>query len=234
MAKKDGGKAVQLLVWDLPTRLFHWCLVTLVTISLLTGLGWTWLEDEAEIHEWSGIGVLVLLVFRLFWGFVGGRHARFADFLAGPKSIMKYAKEVLTGTLVHWRGHNPIGGLSVFAMLTLLIAQVGTGLFANDDSEYEAPLFDLIEKDTSDWLTTWHYDIATAIYYLIGIHIAAILFYRFKGEKLTGPMIHGRKPSATHAKSERGPAESGHPVRALIVLAVSVGLAYAILALGDW
>lgn len=232
MAKKPDRSSSTLLVWDPPTRLFHWCLVVLVSTSLLTGLGWTWLDNEAEVHEWSGIGLLVLLVFRLVWGFVGGRHARFGDFIAGPMAVIAYIKQVLSGTLVHWRGHNPLGGLSVFAMLGLLAAQVGTGLFANDDSDYEGPLFERVGKDTSDWLTSWHYDIATLIYIVVGIHIAAILFYRLKGEHLVAPMVHGRKAADTHVKSPDGPKEEGHPVVALLILALSAGLAYAILTFG--
>lgn len=220
------------MVWDLPTRLFHWCLVALVTASVLTGLGWTTLSNEAKVHEWSGICLLVLLFFRLIWGFVGGRHARFGDFIAGPVAVFGEIKEVLSGKLVHWRGHNPLGGLSVFAMLGLLAAQVGTGLFANDDSDYEAPLFGRVGKDTSDWLTSWHYDIASLIYIVVGVHVAAILFYHFKGESLVGPMVHGRKSTDTHVQSPDGPKEEGHPAAALLVLAVSTGIAYVILACG--
>ncbi|MGA0393229.1 MAG: cytochrome b/b6 domain-containing protein, partial [Rhodospirillales bacterium] len=92
---------MKIYVWDLPTRLFHWSLVILVVLSVLTGLGWSGLEDEMRIHEWSGIAIIVLVLFRLIWGFAGGRHARFTDFMKGPVAVLKYDKGLVTGAHEH-------------------------------------------------------------------------------------------------------------------------------------
>jgi cytochrome b len=225
-SEKDTGK---LFVWDIPTRLFHWTLVILVTTSILTGLGWSGLANETWIHEWSGISILVLVFFRLFWGLVGGRHARFIDFIKGPKAVLSYAKGLVTGAHEHWKGHNPMGGLSVIALVGLLGAQAGTGLFANDDSDVEGPLFDKVGKELSDTITSFHYDIATLIYIVVGVHVAAIILYRFQGERLVGAMIHGHKEAGDYKESGIKAPAAGNPFVALAILALSVGLAAFIL-----
>lgn len=213
----------KIYVWDLPTRLFHWSLVLLVIVSVLTGLGWSGLDDEMEIHEWSGIAIIALVLFRIAWGFIGGRHARFTDFIKGPVVIFKYAKGLTTGAHEQWLGHNPLGGLSVIAMIGLVGLQAVLGLFANDDSHIEGPLFELVGKETSDFITWLHYLNSNALYVVIGIHVCAILFYRFKGERLVAAMVHGYKNiepgSATPADDAKG-----NIIAAIIILAISVGI----------
>ena len=120
-SEKGNGK---IFVWDMPTRLVHWTLAILVTTSILTGLGWSGLTNEAWVHEWSGISILVLLFFRIFWGLFGGRHARFSDFIKGPRAVFSYAKGLVTGTHEQWKGHNPMGGLSVIALVGLLLSLI--------------------------------------------------------------------------------------------------------------
>jgi cytochrome b len=228
--RKGGAKV---LVWDIPTRAFHWSLVILVLTSFLTGMGWSGLPDENWVHQWSGIFIMVLLFFRIVWGFVGGRHARFTDFIKGPVAVLRYAKGLVTGAHEQWRGHNPVGGLSVIAMLGLLGAQVGTGLFANDDSDFEAPLFELVGKELSDTLTSFHYDIIIAIYVVVAVHVSAIIFYRFKGERLVAAMVHGHKEVADNGAADDSvpeeasarPRAAGNLYLALGILGVSIGLA---------
>ena len=129
-AKPPAMSERRILVWDLPVRLFHWLLVMLVIVSFVTGeLGGTWMQ----IHLWSGYTILGLLLFRLAWGFIGGHHARFSSFVRGPNAVRRYARTLWDRSAPRHLGHNPLGGWSVLAMLLLLLFQVATGLFANDD-----------------------------------------------------------------------------------------------------
>jgi cytochrome b len=232
MSEKASDTKPGILVWDLPTRILHWSLVILVVTSVLTGLGWSGLRNEMEWHERSGIGIMVLLFFRIFWGFIGGRHARFSDFVKGPKAVLSYAKGLFTGVNRHWRGHNPMGALSVVAMLGLLAAQVGTGLFANDDSSVEGPLFNLVGKELSDAITSWHFLIIDGIYVLVGLHVAAIIAYRIMGERLIPAMLHGCKDEDDYEDSPARAPVKGNLLIAAAILATSIGLAVFVLELG--
>ena len=170
-------------IWDLPTRLFHWLLVGLI------GLSWWSAEYHFDdIHIWSGIAVLSLLIFRILWGFFGSSTARFASFVKGPKAVFGY----LQGT---WRGigHNPLGALSVIALLGMVGVQVGLGLFASDeDGLMQGPLANLIGFDAQETVTDLHEDLFNVLLVLIGLHLAAILFYRLLGKNLVTPMVTGR------------------------------------------
>ena len=230
MTEPNTENITKIFVWDLPTRLFHWFLLSLVVTSVLTGLGWSGLEDESDIHTWSGIGVLTLILFRLGWGIFGGRHARFTDFIKGPLSVLRYLKGLVTGKHEQWLGHNPMGGVSVIAMIVLLGLQAGMGLFTNDDSSVEGPLFNLISKDTSDYITWLHYLNSIALYVVIGTHVMAIISYRLMGEHLVAAMVHGYKKvikgSVVAARDAKG-----NIIVAIITLAISAGLVTLILNL---
>ena len=178
-------------VWDIPTRLFHWVLVALVSISFVTGkMGPTYMN----YHEYSGVAILILVLFRLAWGFVGSEESRFKAFLRGPSAVMRYASTLFQRKASRHLGHNPLGGWSVILLLISLFIQAGTGLFANDDILTEGPLFNLVSKATSDWLTGIHHINHTVLLALILIHLGAILFYLFyKKENLIVPMITGYK-----------------------------------------
>ena len=153
-------------VWDLGIRFFHWALVILVTTSVVTIK-----LDALTYHTWSGYGVLTLLVFRLLWGIFGGTHARFASFVAGPGRVLAYLKDVFKRDRhVGWLGHNPLGALSVLAMLAALLFQAVSGLFTNDDDfAFEGPLYKWAGKEISDRLTHWHHFNETIIYVLVGL-----------------------------------------------------------------
>lgn len=172
-------------VWDLPLRLFHWALAALVIVLIVTGqIG----GAAMETHFLAGYGVLALLLFRLVWGFIGGATARFGHFVRGPGAIRAYLRG-------QWQrnGHNPLGAFSVLAMLGLLLLQVSAGLFANDDIASEGPLARFIAKEASDSVTWLHKEVgATALYVLIGLHVAAILYYWIvRKNNLVAPMITG-------------------------------------------
>lgn len=224
---RSDGEARRITVWDLPTRLFHWALVLLVAVGLITGnIGGV---QGMDVHMLAGYGVLALLGFRLVWGFVGSRHSRFSDFVAGPKRVIAYARELLSGAHKPALGHNPLGGWSVMALLTSLFVQAATGLCANDDILTEGPLAARVGKTMSNVLTEVHEINANVLYVLIGVHLAAIIFYALvQRENLVRPMITGWK-------NWIGPVPDGgnrlaSPALAFAILAVAAGAVWWIVA----
>jgi cytochrome b len=173
-------------IWDLPTRLFHWLLLLLVVASFVTG----WVGGNLiEWHARAGIAITGLLAFRLVWGFVGSTYARFAHFVPGPGRVLAYVRG-------QWRGlgHNPVGALSVLALLAILIFQAVSGLVANDDIAFEGPLYALVDKATSDSLSSLHRQNFWIIIGLVSLHVLAIAFYALvKKDNLVKPMITGWK-----------------------------------------
>lgn len=208
-----GSRRHRVLVWDLPTRIFHWLLVLLVAVSFVTGkLGGT----VMQYHEWSGVTILVLILFRVLWGFFGGTPSRFATFVRGPRKVFDYARSLVGKGHEPYLGHNPMGAWSIIAMLTVLSIQVGTGLFANDDILTEGPLFHLVGKETSDWLTGIHLINQNILIALIALHLGAILFYLVvKHDNLILPMITGRKQW-----HEPASGADGHTAKAAILAVV--------------
>ncbi len=177
-------------VWDLPTRLFHWTLVALMIGQWLTAEA----SSTMDWHARGGYAVLALVLFRLIWGFVGSETARFSDFLRGPGAALEYFQALQRGETPHYFGHNPMGAWSIVALLSLLLIQTGTGLFANDDIMTEGPLYAWVSKGTSDWLTTIHKLNFNLLLLVIAVHIAAVLFYLLvKRENLVHPMLSGDK-----------------------------------------
>jgi cytochrome b len=176
----------RILIWDLPTRLFHWLLVALIAAAFLTGL------QGGNLMVWHGrIGLLILglLAFRLAWGLMGSTYARFSQFVRGPGSVLAYLRGEWHGV-----GHSPLAALSVLALLAVLAFQALSGLAANDDIAFRGPLYALVSKGTSDWLTGLHRQNIWLIGALIGLHIAAVLFYTYiRKDDLIRPMISGRK-----------------------------------------
>lgn len=175
-----------IMLWDLPVRLFHWLLVIAVVGAVVTAkLGGNWMIW----HERFGLSVLGLVVFRVLWGFAGSFHARFVNFFPTPQRLGEYLRG-------KWQpvGHNPLGALSVLAMLGVLGLQAVTGLFAYDDIAFDGPLRRAVSSHTSDLLTTWHHRIEWAIFALVLLHVAAILFYVFvRRDNLIRAMLSGRK-----------------------------------------
>jgi cytochrome b len=175
------------LVWDIPTRAFHWLLVGLMVFSIVCAkLGGNWMEW----HKLSGYAILALLAFRVMWGLVGSYYSRFSTFIFGPSAIIAYLK----GLGPKYLGHNPLGSGSVFALLGVTAFQAISGLFVNDDIAIEGPLYKLVGKTLSDKITGWHKFNEKIIYALVALHVAAILFYWLKKkENLVGPMLTGYK-----------------------------------------
>jgi cytochrome b len=177
-------------VWDLPVRLFHWTLAVLIVVSIVTqNIG----GNAMEWHFLSGYAVLTLVAFRILWGLVGTRYARFSSFIHHPSTIIAYMRGAKDSLTEKYPGHNPLGSLSVFALLGFVLAQALTGMFANDDIASEGPLVKFISKELSDKFTWFHKELsANVLYVLIGLHIAAVAYYYFrKKQNLVKPMITG-------------------------------------------
>ena len=206
-------------VWDLPTRIFHWalvvCVVGLVFSANVGGNAMTW-------HFRFGYGVLSLLLFRIVWGLVGGRWSRFSSFVYAPSTLINYMKG--RGRPEHSVGHNPLGAGSVFALLTILLAQVGSGMMSDDEIAASGPLAKFVSNATVSTATWYHKDVGKlVIIALVVLHITAILFYLFKKkDNLVRPMIHGDKLLDSVVESSKDNAQSR--TMAAVVFAICVGL----------
>ncbi|WP_114953763.1 cytochrome b/b6 domain-containing protein [Sphingosinicella terrae] len=172
-------------IWDLPTRLFHWLLVLLIA-----GAWWTAENDALAWHYRAGFAIVALLVFRLVWGLIGSSTARFSSFVKGPGAIRAY----LGGRAPASVGHNPLGALSVLALLGLLVVHVVLGLISSDEDGLDpAPLAHLVSYDLSEAAHELHEDGFNLLLVLIGIHVAAILYHGLvKRRNLLRPMVTGR------------------------------------------
>lgn len=217
---QESERKVDVRVWDLPTRLFHWALVLLVLACLITGqLG------PMRLHQLFGLCVLALVLFRLVWGLVGGTHARFADFVRGPGAVLHYVKR--QPVII---GHNPLGGLMVLSLLAVLLLQASLGLFGNDDISYEAPLSKFISKDASDAATGYHELVFKILLALVALHVSAAVFYLIaKKDNLILAMITGVKALPESLSPHK--AKMGHPLLALVILAATGALVYSLLLL---
>jgi cytochrome b len=180
-------------VWDLPTRLFHWALVLLVAGGWLSQKYGAVLFGDIMMswHKWNGYTLLTLLLFRILWGFVGTSTARFTDFFPTPARLWRYFS---SGLRSKYAGHNPLGALSVFALLGLVSLQAFSGLFTTDDILVNGPLRWQVSAELASLFDTLHSRAFDILLVLIVIHIAAIAFYRFVArDDLLTPMLTGRK-----------------------------------------
>jgi cytochrome b len=179
----------RIAIWDLPTRAFHWLVVLLVPL-----MWWTAENDMMEIHVLLGQMMLGLVLFRICWGVIGSSTARFTSFVRGPGAILAYLRGVPGGGI----GHTPLGALNVVAMLLILAMQVGLGLFASDeDALHQGPLSHHVSFDTAETLAERHETMFNILLVFIGLHLAAILFYRFvKRDDLITPMVTGGRTGA--------------------------------------
>lgn len=206
-------------VWDLPVRLTHWSFALLVPAMYFTADNsqWGW-------HIRLGHVLLALLIFRVIWGVIGTDTARFASFVKGPGAVLGY----LTGRYDDKAnmGHSPLGALAVLALLSLMFAQVGMGLFAGDPFDgATGPLNPLVGVMTADWLTETHEWFWWVLFGMIGLHILAIGYYgAMRAENLIGAMIGGKGEKAPSVE-DNPPASWG---KALGALAVSCGIALRI------
>jgi cytochrome b len=167
--------------------------------------------------------VVVLAAFRILWGLVGTRHARFAKFLRGPRETVSYFTALMSRKAPVITGHNPLGAWMVLFLLLALLAQGITGLFANDEIFNTGPLYGYISDTLSLQLTSWHRRLFDWILVAVVLHVFAVLAHRVvAGHDLVGPMISGRKPASLVAEHEA--IDSSRLWLAVILLAGVAGL----------
>jgi cytochrome b len=199
-------------VWDLPTRVAHWTLAALVAGAIVAakigGNAMVW-------HGRFGLAILGVVVFRIVWGVVGSTHARFVNFLPTPRAIADYVAG-------RWRGlgHNPLGALSVLALLALVALQSTAGLFANDDIAFYGPLARVVSGEFGAFATGLHQRAEWIVYAMVALHVGAVLFHlHAKNDDLIVPMITGTKTVGDRTlRSARG----GGPLAFWFALAVAV------------
>lgn len=192
----------EVLVWDAPVRVFHWLMVI--------SFAGAWLTAESErwrlVHVTLGYTMAGLVAFRLIWGWVGTRHARFADFVRGPAAVKRYLASLVRGQAEHHAGHNPAGGWAILALLVLamLTTALGWATYADYGGE---------------WIEEAHEAVATLMLGIVAIHVCAVLLGSWlHRENLVRSMITGRKPAE--------PTDASHPARrsiAVLLLIAVVG-----------
>ncbi len=206
-------------VWDLPTRVFHWALVAFGIASVTTGyIGGAWIEWHAR----SGYAVLALLLFRLVWGVVGGHWSRFRRFLYSPAATWAYLRGARHPDQLI--GHNPLGALSVWALLLVLLAQVGSGLVSDDEISFTGPLNRFVSSKSGLAATWYHKEVGQWLMIgLVALHVGAVLYYLWvKRENLIRPMLGGDKQVATSAPSSRDDLASRALAAAIVALSAAV------------
>jgi cytochrome b len=177
-------------IWDLPTRLFHWLLassiVGLVVTAKVGGNAMVW-------HFRLGYVVLALVAFRLVWGLVGGRWSRFASFVPTPARLLNYLRG--NPRPQDKAGHNPLGALSVLALLGVTAAQVSSGLFTDDEIAFSGPLTRFVSGEVVSQFTTYHKEVGQYLLLgLVALHLLAIVFYALvRKERIVRPMVQGDK-----------------------------------------
>ncbi len=188
------------LVWDAAVRVFHWLMVVCFAGAYLTS------ESEAWrlVHVTLGYTMAGLVAFRIIWGFVGTRHARFASFIRGPRAVARYLRTLLSRQPEHHTGHNPAGALAIVAMLALTTSIAATGWAAYNDV-------------AGEWVAELHEGVANAMLLLVGVHLAAVVASGWlHKENLVRAMLSGRKV----ATPGEGIRSAWHIVAALLLAAV--------------
>lgn len=179
--QSESQSQTSILVWDVPTRVFHWLLVLSFAGAYLTAESERW----RLVHVTLGYTMGGLLAFRLLWGVVGTRYARFGNFVRGPAAVLTYLRSLLQGRPEHHTGHNPAGALAIVVLLVLGAVTVLTGWA--DYSEIGG-----------DWLEELHEGAANIMLTVVGLHVAAVLVSGWlHHENLVRAMITGRKQGAS-------------------------------------
>lgn len=180
-------------IWDPVTRLWHWVLVLAVSVGWVFGKYMSF--DTVQWHFYIGYLILALMLFRYLWGFAGPTPVRYRAIIPTPTEVFIYLRHMGRREPSGSPGHNPVGSLSVIAMLIVITAQAVTGLFIESDDFFEyGPLAGYVSESVVNRLTWWHHFNADVILVLVVLHVGAILFYLlWKRENLIKPMISGWK-----------------------------------------
>ncbi len=219
------------LVWDLPLRAFHWLLFLSIVGLWVTGKSdadyMDWLTKHFDITwmEWHfriGYFVIGLLLFRIIWGFIGPKHARFVNFVPGPVKFFSYLGGVFKRDSKPAIGHNPMGAVMVLVLLASVGLQAFTGLFTSDDIVWAGPYNSAVNSDLANKMGAIHHENYEILLVLVGVHIAAILYYAiWKRQRLVPAMVTGKKPAEEVPASEAIPGSQ--LLKALIVALLCVG-----------
>lgn len=217
-----------LLVWDLPLRLFHWGLAVAVIIAVVSVE-----NDRMDVHERAGLTVLGLVVFRIFWGFLGGHHARFANFLVGPRRTIAWVRQAFQQEphqqAPRQAGHSPLAAWSVLGLLGITLYLASTGPWSTDGILYDGPLAHLVPA-MSGQIAEWHHRGKLLLIPLVVLHLAAILYYKIrKRTPLTKAMVTGwASESRASVTGADGGITGARLVAGLLLIAVLQAATHAL------
>jgi len=232
-ANVDKSGLVKVRVWDLPVRLAHWLLVILLCFSW-----WTAANSEMRWHRFSGYAILTIVLFRIYWGFLGTPTARFGHFVRGPAAVMGYARSMWQRSTAWTMGHNPLGGWSAILLLAALLLQTLIGLFSVDvDGIESGPLSYLVSFEVGRSAAKLHGRVFALLRVLVVIHLAAVLFYQFyKRQNLIAAMVTGtrRLPPSPSPSPLPGETRLTSAWRAIIGLTLSALLVAAVAKGFQW
>ena len=216
------------MIWDLPIRIFHWLLVLSICGSFITIQ-----NDWMLAHEKCGLTILGLLVFRLIWGVVGYPTAKFIQFVKGPCEILAYIQRLIRKEKIHSFGHNPLGALSVIALLSVILLQALSGTLSTDDIFYDGPLFNVFPMFTK-FAGSLHQFMPPYILSLIGLHLIAIISHRiFFKERLTSQMITGQMNTGkSHFEETTKIQNKNSPLPGIALMALCIMASWSLTLLG--
>ena len=225
---RGGNLARSVLVWDLPTRLFHWSLVAAVAVALATGF----LAPEAwlGVHMTAGYVVLGLLWFRVIWGVFGSEYSRLASFAYPARRVIEHLRGLMLLRPPHYLGHNPSGAVMIFALFAVLAALVVSGLIEVAGEEKQGPLAGVVGYALGNGAKPLHLVLAALLLAMVALHLAGVLVGTWLlKEPLIRAMITGSKPLPANVPLPR--PRPARPVTAAWWLALTAGSAAALIAL---
>lgn len=234
--KAEEVRAGSVRAWDWPTRAFHWALVfgiisAWASFKLADRIG----DPTLIWHRWNGYFILVLIVFRLIWGFVGSSTSRFSAFVKWPWTALRYGGDLLRGKERRYLGHNPMGTWMILALLGAVSVQGVLGLFSLEHNEIVAgPLKRLIAHETSEAITKLHVQGINVILAMVALHITAnVLYGVVKKDPLIRAMVTGSKPAEPYEDEREAVIRPGVTLRAIVCFGVAAAIVFGtITALG--
>lgn len=205
-----------ILVWDFPVRLGHW-----IGVACFLTLWFTRQAHLLDLHAAAGYALLAVAVFRICWGFVGTRHARFANFAFSPRAVVNYLRAAISDSAEHFAGHNPAGSWSVYLLLALIVCATLSGVLALGGMFALGPAANALGPPQGETARAVHEFLAWSLLVLVAMHLAGVAWSsRVHAENLVGAMITGRKPAW---KPSDGIASSRLATGAAVAVIVAVG-----------